>query len=139
MQPRLLQGAQRGEFLLVEAGVAWRSWCKIRVVFNRLQAFIHGQLLIDLKPRSRMSEVREAELAVADVFHPRKLRLEGGRKGVRAWTGVAGDEVEIAPVPFPAEVRDIVELCVWFGRLNVLRFQNILDQMHGLGRQFCLD
>ena len=86
-----------------------------------------------------MPKLREAELAVADVFHPRKLCLEGGGKGVRAWTGVAGDEVEIAPVPFPAEVRDIVELRVWFGRQNVLGFQNILDQMHGLGRQFCLD
>ena len=78
-------------------------------------------------------------MAVSDVFHPRKLRLESGAERVRAWTGVDGGEVEIPPVPFPAEVREVVERRIWFGRQHVPGFQDILDQIPGLVGQFRLD
>lgn len=106
---------------------------------NRLQTFIHGKGVINLNPRARMAKESEGEFSVADVSHPRKFRFEGGDHRAWTWAGIMSDEVEIMSDPARADVRDIIKLRVWFGRLNVLRLQDVFDQMGGFDRQLGLD
>ena len=86
-----------------------------------------------------MPNVRKCEAALTDVFHPRKLSLEGRTDGVWAWAGEDGDEIEIAAVPLSADVCDVIVFYVLSWRKNVSRFQVILDQMGGLCQQILLD
>ncbi len=48
------------------------------------------------------------------------------------------DEVEILPDPFRIDICNVIELRNWFRRQNVLRLQNVVDQMGGFDRQLAL-
>ena len=76
VQQRFFELVQRGELALVEGFETLRSRHEPRIVLNGLQALIDGEGVKDPNPFARMPQERECELAVAEVFHPRKLRLE---------------------------------------------------------------
>ncbi len=90
-------------------------------------------------PRAGMPKERKCELPVADELHPREPRLEARADRVRPRTGVVGDEVEIATVPFPADVGEVVELLFCWRRLDVIRFQYALDELSRFGHHFRLE
>src|SRR5207248_1196761 len=82
--------------LLVDrSSSARRSRHEPRIVLDGFHALIHEEGIVYPNPLAGMTHKVEGECGVAEVFHPRKLRLERGREGVRTWASVGRDEVEV--------------------------------------------
>ena len=56
---------------------------------------------------------------VARVLHPGKLRLETRHYCIGTWDTIGSAEVEIALVPFPIDVYNVIELRILRRRLDV--------------------
>src|SRR6266700_4103981 len=74
---------------------------------------------------------------VPSILHTSKFRLEARYR--RIWIGnmIGRVEVEIALIPLPRDIDDVIELWMLRRWLDVLRLQDCFDQFIGLRCDLC--
>src|SRR5262245_14161861 len=119
------------DWFFVEA----KLWGKERLVTYRREAVVDRKGVVQLEPLLGMPHIGQIEAVIAYVFYPCEAHFKGRRNRIGARRGIGAAEIEIAAVPLSPNIDEIVELGIFWRRLNMRRFEVLGDQR----LRFCIE